>query len=78
MESTLKNKIHQLVDTIEDENVLNIVMEDIVFYSTKKDIVDDLSDRQLNELNEAIKEANNNETVSWDSFKNEMKEWRKK
>ena len=71
-------KIVELLDCIEDEVVLNQVMEDVAFYASKKDIVDELNAEQLNELDKAIEEANKNETISWNAFKNEMTEWRSK
>jgi len=78
MSKAVKTKIYQLLDGIEDEAVLNQVMEDVVFYATKKDIVDQLAPGQLKELDKAIKEADNKETISWNDFKKEMKEWKKK
>ena len=78
MSKTVKSKIYKMLEEIEDETVLNQVMEDVAFYTTKKDIVDKLSPSQLKELDKAIKEADNKETVSWDDFKKEMNEWRKK
>ena len=53
-------------------------MEDVAFYATKTDIVDELNSTQLKELDKAIKEADNKETVSWNDFKKEMKEWKEK
>ena len=67
-----------MLEGIEDKSVLNQVMEDVAFYATKKDIVDELSTNQLKELDKAIAEANNKETITWDDFKKEMNEWRKK
>jgi len=67
-----------MLEGIEDETVLNQVMEDVAFYATKKDIVDELSPNQLKELDKAIEEADNKETIPWDDFKKEMNEWRKK
>lgn len=52
-------------------------MEDVAFYVTKKDIVDQLSPGQLKELDKVIEEADNKETISRDDFKKEMKEWKK-
>ncbi len=78
MSKAVKSKIYQLLDGIEDETVLNQVMEDVAFYATKKDIVDQLAPDQLKELDKAIKEADNKETISWNDFKKEMKEWKKK
>jgi hypothetical protein len=78
MSKAVKTKIYQLLDGIEDEAVLNQVMEDVAFYATKKDIVDQLASDQLKELDKAIEEADNKETILWGDFKKEMKEWKKK
>jgi len=67
-----------MLEGIEDETVLNQVMEDVAFYATKKDIVDELSPDQLTELDKAIEDADNKEIIPWDDFKKEMNEWRKK
>lgn len=78
MSKTLKSKIHELLEEIDDNNVLNQVMENVAFSATKNDIVDELDATQLGALDKAIEEANQNETISWDDFKKEMNEWRKK
>jgi hypothetical protein len=78
MSKAVKTKIYQLLEGIEDEAVLNQVMEDVAFYATKKDAVDELNASQLKELDKAIEEADNKETISWGDFKKEMKEWKKK
>lgn len=78
MSKAVKTKIYQLLEGIEDETVLNLVMENVAFYATKKDIVDQLTPAQLRELDKAIKEADNKETIPWDDFKKEMSEWKKK
>lgn len=78
MSKAVKTKIYQLLEGIEDETVLNQVMEDVAFYAAKNDIVDELNSTQLKELDKAIKEADNKETITWDDFKKEMKEWKKK
>jgi hypothetical protein len=78
MSKAVKTKIYQLLDGIEDEAVLNQVMEDVALYATKKDIVDQLAPDQLKQLDKAIEEVDNKETISWGDFKKEMKEWKKK
>jgi hypothetical protein len=78
MSKIVKSKIYQLLENIEDETMLNQIMEDVAFYATKKDIVDELNDKQLKELDKAIEEADNKETISWNDFKKEMNEWKKK
>jgi hypothetical protein len=78
MSKEIKSRIHKLLDSIEDESVLNQLMEDVAFYASKKDITDNLAPDQLKELDTAIAEADNKETIPWDDFKKEMNEWRKK
>lgn len=75
MSKEVKTKIYQM---LEDEAVLTLVMEDVAFYVAKKDIVDELNPNQLKELEAAIKETENTETIPWEEFKKEMNEWRKK
>jgi hypothetical protein len=77
MNNSAKAKIYQMLDGIEDENILNQVMEDVAFYTSKKDSTDELTPAQLHELDKTIEEADNKETVNWDDFKREMNEWRK-
>lgn len=78
MSKELKSKICQLIESIEDENILQMVMEDVAYYVSDKGITDELSEEQRKELEEAISEADNNETIDWDDFKKEMNEWKKR
>ena len=78
MSKEVKSRIHLLIDSIKDENILQMVMEDVAYYAENKDITDALSKEQLTELDEAISEVDNNETISWDDFKKEMNEWKKR
>ena len=61
--------------SIEDEYVLNQVMEEVTFCTSKKDIGEHLDADQVNVLDKAIKEADNKQTITWDDFKKEMYEW---
>lgn len=78
MPSEVKVKIYKLLEEIEDEDTLNYLMEEIAFYASKKDIVDELDKGQLEELDNAVREAQNDDTISFEEFKKEMNEWRKK
>ena len=78
MSKEVKTKIYQLLDNIEDEAVLNQLMEEVTFYSTKKDITDELTPAQLQELDQAIEEADKKETIPWNDFKKEMNKKKKK
>ncbi len=77
MNESVKLKIHELVDSIEDKTTLMQVMEDVSFYASKKDIEYELNEAQLIELDEALAEVDRGETISWDEFKKEMDEWKK-
>ncbi len=78
MAEDIKFKIIKTLDTIDDENILIQVMEDVAFYASEKDIIDDLSVSQLKDLDEAINQANNKDVIEWNSFKNEINEWWRK
>lgn len=71
----LKEELHQLIDSIDDEQVLQIFNEDIVPYVAQKD-EESLTTQQQQELEEAIAAADNGETVSFDDFKASMDKWR--
>lgn len=77
MSKDIKAEIHRLIDSIEDNTVLQIVAEDIAYYAANKDIPDDLDSMQIQELNEAIGEADNGDTIAWIDFKSTMNEWKK-
>jgi len=78
MAEDIKFKIIKTLDTINDENVLIQVMEEVTFYASENDIIDDLSASQLNDLDEAINQANNKDVIHWNDFKKEIHEWRRK
>lgn len=78
MSEVVRSKIYQLLDTIKDEAILIQVMEDITFYASQNDIVDDLTSNQLEELDTAINEADSNQIIPLEDFKKDMDEWRKK
>ena len=78
MSKELKSKIYGLLDSIEDENILQMVMEDIANYASKSKTGEELTEEQLKQLDEAISEVDKNETIDWNLFKKEMNEWKKR
>jgi hypothetical protein len=77
----LKKELHKLIDSIEDEKVLNELNEDVVPYiieTRKQDTEsnDELTEEQLKELNEAIAEADRGEAISFEEFKESTDKWR--
>jgi predicted transcriptional regulator len=47
-------------------------------YMSKKDIESNLTEEQLNELDEAIAEADKGDTITYEEFRNNMEAWRTK
>lgn len=75
----LKQDLYKLIDSIEDEELLQELKEDVVPYmiASRNEPVedDDLTEEQEKELREAIAEADRGEIVSYDEFKKEMSRW---
>ena len=74
----LKKEIHKLIDDTEDEELLSMVKEDLVTYSVSSKKFDDLSDlspEDRAELEEQSNEDPMKDTISFEEFKAEMKEW---
>jgi hypothetical protein len=78
MSKAVKAQIYQVLEAIEDESVLNQVKEEVSFYTSQKDILDNLSTTQVKDLDNAIEEADHKETITWADFKKEMNEWKGK
>jgi hypothetical protein len=77
----LKKKLHELIDSIDDEHTLSVLNEDIVPYvienRTKEadEAEDDLTEEQVQQLEKAIKEADEGKTMSYEEFKKRMSRW---
>ncbi len=77
----LKKELHALIDTIDDEDILNVLNDDIVPYvienrtKEKDDEEDDLTSDQEKELAEAIRQVDAGETMTFDEFKQKISGW---
>ena len=75
----LKKEFHHLIDTINEEELLNIVKEDIVAYQIKAnknfDDLSDLSPEDRAELEELAAEDPDKDTISFEELKKEMNKW---
>jgi hypothetical protein len=78
MSKEVKSEIHKMIDSIDDENILQMVMEDVAYYASNKEVTEELTKQQLKELDESISETDKNETMDWSDFKKEMNEWTKR
>ena len=74
----LKKELHELIDNMENEQLLNMVKEDIVAYQKTETAFDDLSDlthAERAELEDLANEDPDKDTISFDEFKKEISEW---
>lgn len=77
MQQEIKQRIHLLVDSIDDEMKLQLLMEDVQAYITETgESEDDLTNEETDEINESIAQIDGGESVSWEDLKQTMKEWR--
>ena len=81
----LKRKLHELIDSIEDEHTLSVLHEDIVPYvienRTKEadkeadEVEENLTEEQIKDLEDSIKQADEGKTMSYEEFKKRMSRW---
>ena len=74
----VKKELHELIDNMEDEEMLSMVKEDIVAYQKSGTGFDDLSDLTAEEkadLESLANEGPEKDTVSFEDYKKEMKQW---
>lgn len=67
----MKSRIHRLVDEIKDETLLEEINR-ILSGSADKDILDDLTDKQLAGLEEARKQAQEGKGMPLSDFKRKV------
>ncbi|MCU0420564.1 MAG: hypothetical protein MUC38_13005 [Cyclobacteriaceae bacterium] len=76
MDLDTKERIHQLVNEITDEDVLLQVMEDVMFYAQKKDPVLLLDTKQQDELKQAIEEGERGDVIALSAFQKATSRWK--
>ena len=74
----LKKELHEYIDNIDDEETLMAVHEDVTSYLKKNTEVEELTEEQEKQLEEAIRQADAGETMNFDEFKKKMEEWHTK
>lgn len=73
----IKQKIHQLIDELDDEAALQMLYEDAVEYKTASTVTDDdLTEEQWAEIDKGLKQIENGETYTSDEVLQHLKEWR--
>jgi hypothetical protein len=78
--SELKKELLSYIENIEDEELLSLLKEDIVFYGKAKDVdaTDGLSEEQLKDLKKLSEEDETKDIHSLDEFKKATDQWRTK
>ena len=76
----LKKELVTLIENTNDEDLLNLLKEDFVFYGNikNKDITDGLNDKQLQELKSLSEEEGTKDTQTLEEFKKATQQWRTK
>jgi tRNA splicing endonuclease len=78
MPITLKQELIQKITATEDEDLLQLLLADIDYFSgdSKTDVTDELSAEDLSELAQLVKEPFDHETESYEAFKKATEKWR--
>jgi hypothetical protein len=74
----LKTRLHELIDNSRDEQLLENFYNALSWSTEKKDIVDELSASQRNELNESIAQYRRGETISHEEVLKMLRQWHSK
>lgn len=77
----LKKELHFLIDSIQDEHILNVLNDDILPYIIEnragaQDAEEELlTDEQIKKLDEAILQADEGKVMDLNEFKRKMATW---
>ena len=72
----LKQKLHRLIDELDDEQALNFLHEDALDYKKASDVEDELSPEQWAEIAEGIRQVENGEIITREEMAEKFKQWR--
>lgn len=74
--SELKKQLHRYIDMIEDETQLDLLNDVVQYYVTKQpDILDLLTQDELEGLKKSIEQADKKETISHEEVMKMANEW---
>jgi tRNA A-37 threonylcarbamoyl transferase component Bud32 len=76
----LKKELHALIDSIDDEETLNVLHDDVVPYVIDADLADtdteeELTAAQMERLDEALQQVKDGKVMSFEEFKSRMAQW---
>ena len=75
--SSLKEQVIEMVSSIEDEQLLELVKADIEYFNDKNtDIIDELNNEDREELMNLLNEPDEKDTMTEDEYKAATAKWR--
>ena len=75
MTLTLKKEVLQMVESIDDDEILQTIKHDIEMINMH-DVTDELSSANFDELKSMVNEPFGYETISKENFDESIKQWR--
>lgn len=75
---SLKEQVLQMVSSINDEQLLELVKADIEYFNKSEDIFDELNSKEREELFNLINEPDEKDTLTEDEYKAATTKWRTK
>lgn len=79
MKEELKQQLHALVDSIDDEAKLQLLMEDAEAYlADTEEGEDDLTDEEWAQIEQAEQEIERGEYITWEEMKEKLQAWRER
>jgi predicted transcriptional regulator len=69
----MKQSIHDLVDTIEDESKLEQIQEMLGYWVNKEKV--SVSPEEMEAIEEGLKDVEEGRTISYEDFKKKHSEW---
>ncbi len=76
--SSLKEQVLQMVSSVNDEHLLELVKADIEYFNNGVDILDELNSADKQELLNLLNEPDEKDTLNADEFKEATSKWRTK
>jgi predicted transcriptional regulator len=76
----LKKELHEYIDSIDDDETLWMVHEEVVEYLKKEKITvnlekEDLTEEEISEIKIGLDQIQNGETVDWDEYLKATSRW---
>ena len=73
----IKQKIHNLIDEMDDETALQMLYEDAVEYKASSSVeTDELTEEQWFEIDKGLEQIENGQTYTTTEVVQHLKEWR--